>query len=215
LDSTPASHGSRTWSVGLALVVVAVGAALILGLTFPLTAAVAEHWTPSAPWGHLLGASTWGRLLGGVYALHTLAYAAGLAIAPAVAGLIAGQAGLPTAGTLAAMAIGDYSASGLSISLPLPHTATHPRKPTVLVRDLSTREVAVKWIAHFRYSAIPQLFERAGRDQRCKSQATLGVRPSQPTSPAVEEQVYGLVRQNEPPVARSDAQVALPAPPGG
>jgi len=32
---------------------------------------------------------------------------------------------------------------------------------------------------------------------------------------AVEEQVYGLVRQNEPPVARSDAQVALPAPPGG
>src|SRR5664280_291377 len=53
------------------------------------------------------------------------------------------------------MAIGDYSASGLSISLPLPHTATHPRKPTVLVRDLSTREVAVKWIAHFRYSAIP------------------------------------------------------------
>src|SRR5665648_715484 len=85
------------------------------------------------------------------------------------------------------------STSGLSISLPLPHTATHPRKPTVLVRDLSTREVAVKWIAHFRYSAIPQLFERAGRDQRCKSQATLGVRPSQPTSPAVEEQVYGPV----------------------
>jgi hypothetical protein len=42
-----------------------------------------------------------------------------------------------------------YSAGGLSISLPLPHTATHPRKPTVLVRDLSTREVAVKWIAHF------------------------------------------------------------------
>jgi hypothetical protein len=43
LDSPPASHGSRTWSVGLALAVVAVGAALILGLTFPLTAAVAEH----------------------------------------------------------------------------------------------------------------------------------------------------------------------------
>ena len=179
MDSTPASHGSRTWSVGLALVVVAVGAALILGLTFPLTAAVAavvaevaEHWTPSAP-----GGTYWGRLLGGVYllgvyALHTLAYAAGLAIAPAVAGLITGQAGLPTAGTLAAMAIGDYS-------------------------------------------AIPQLFEQAGRDQRCKSQAALGVRPSQPTSPAVEEQVYGLVRQNEPPVARSAAQVARPAPPGG
>ena len=112
MDSTPASHGSRTWSVGLALVVVAVGAALILGLTFPLTAAVAvaEHWTPSAP-----GGTYWGRLPGGVYALHTLAYAAGLAIAPTVAGLITGQAGLPTAGTLAAMAIGDYSASGLSI----------------------------------------------------------------------------------------------------
>src|SRR5450759_3349192 len=27
------------------------------------------------------------------------------------------------------------------------------------------------------------------------------------------EQVYGLVRQNEPPVARSAAQVAFPAPP--
>jgi len=106
LDSPPASHGSRTWSVGLALAVVAVGAALILGLTFPLTAAVAEHWTPSAP-----GGTYWGRLLGGVYALHTLAYAAGLAIAPTVAGLITGQAGLPTAGTLAAMAIGDYSAA--------------------------------------------------------------------------------------------------------
>jgi len=51
-------------------------------------------------------------------------------------------------------AVEPYSRSRLSISLPLPHTATHPRKPTVLVRDLSTREVAVKWIAHFPYSTV-------------------------------------------------------------
>ena len=49
---------------------------------------------------------------------------------------------------------GTDSRSGLPISLPPPHTATHPRNPTVLVRDLSTREVAVKWIAHFPYSTV-------------------------------------------------------------
>ena len=47
--------------------------------------------------------------------------------------------------------------SGLSISLPLPHTATHPRKPTVLVRDLSTREVAVRWIAHLLKATYPAI----------------------------------------------------------
>src|SRR5450759_5237674 len=56
------------------------------------------------------------------------------------------------------------SLGGLSISLPLPHTATHPRKPTVLVRDLSTREVAVKWIAHLPIwlSRLHRALSRAG-----------------------------------------------------
>jgi hypothetical protein len=53
-----------------------------------------------------------------------------------------------------------------------PTTSTHPRKPTALVRDLSTREVAVKWIAHSsnslgRSSLARASADRAGAARRC------------------------------------------------
>jgi hypothetical protein len=71
--------------------------------------------------------------------------------------------------------------------LPLPHTATHPRKPTVLVRDLSTREVAVKWIAHFpcKKASPPRRGGAAGklRPERYVCAFWTGLRHSAETRP--------------------------------
>jgi DHA1 family solute carrier family 18 vesicular amine transporter 1/2 len=91
------AHAASVWLVAAAIAGVALGASLVLTPTLAVMADVAESREPPA--------------YGAVYALYTLAYAAGLTAAPLLAGLATENSDFTAATSAAAVALAVAAAA--------------------------------------------------------------------------------------------------------